>query len=337
MNGNKANSQEFLKLDSTEAKARGMEAFRKRIPNLTLMDDYYLMMYAQRFPEDFSMILTEFIGKPVHLDEPTFRTQDAIYSMDGSRDVRFDISAFTQNGEHVVLEVESRKKFSELRLRYYIAKQDSRMLEKGNDYTDLPDAYTVVVARQDIRGKDKPRYFIRTCYVKSLDEAGDDVEIVDDGRYTIYINAAYQNEKDTSLLANLIHDFNCRDPQNMTNETIRQHSSILKNTKEGQDFMTTKIENMITELPLFNGRLLTDKEQEEFREEGREEGRDKAMFTNIYHLCNIGKKAAEISEIWRISIEDAKKYKAYFKEHRSEVLAKYGLKPGGGTPADGGR
>lgn len=209
---------------------------------------------------------------PIELEAKTFRIQEVILSPDDAKDVRFDITVNTKRNDRIVLEVENRKKFGELRLRYYMAKQDAWLLEKGKIYKELPDAYNIVVARHDIKGDGEPRYIMRMCYVKSLEEVGGNPSIVPDGKAAIYINAAYENEDDHSPLANLIHDFKCNDPEKMKNEILRKHSGILKQTKEGQDDMTTEIEPTVDRIPLFAGRLLTDEERMEERKEGSKEG-----------------------------------------------------------------
>jgi len=105
----------------------------------------------------------------------------------------------------------------------------------------FPFLYTVVVSRNDIRGKNQPRYILRTCYVQSLTEAGKDAAIFEDGKAAIYINASYSNEKDDSILAALIHDFKCKNPEDMRINTLKQHSIIVKNTEKGWDRMNQEM------------------------------------------------------------------------------------------------
>ena len=120
--------------------------------------------------------------------------------------------------------MESRKKFSDLRLRYYLGKVDGMLLNKGNNYNDLKESNIVVVTKEDKRKQNKPRYVMRMCYVKSLTEIGDNPEIVDNGQAVTFINASYKNTKDNSLLADLIHDFKCDNPDKIKIKTIQEHS-----------------------------------------------------------------------------------------------------------------
>ena len=105
----------------------------------------------------------------------------------------------------------------------------------------FPFLYTVVVSRNDIHGKNQPRYILRTWYVQSLTEAGKDAAIFEDGKAAIYINASYSNEKDDSILAALIHDFKCKNPEDMRINTLKQHSIIVKNKEKGLDRMNQEM------------------------------------------------------------------------------------------------
>lgn len=103
--------------------------------------------------------------------------------------------------------------------------------------------------------------------------------------------------------------------------------------------MATKIASMITELPLFNGRLLTDREQEEFREEGRKEGREEGRAQGeariAYRMMLNRKKNDLIHECTGLSIKEIDRMRKRLKERRSEVLKEFGLKDEGLSPGGG--
>jgi len=289
---------EYLDTELKENQQKARESFKKQVPKLKLMDDYYLMMYAQRFPEDFSMILSEFIGKTIEIVPSSFQIQEVNATPDDAKDVRFDITADTTSGGKIVLEVGSRKKFNDLRLRYYLGKIDSMLLNKGENYKDLKESNIVIVSKEDKRKRNQPRYFMRMCYVESLTEVGNSPEIVDNGQAVTFINASYHNEKDNSTLADIIHDFKCADPQKMKNKIIREHSKIIKNTQEGRDFMLGQVDTCITKLPLFGGRLLSKEEQEEYREEGREEGREEAKALYEAELTRLKNEVQKYKDLY---------------------------------------
>lgn len=260
-------------IDIKQSKQR----LEKLLPTARLIDDYYFSLYAQCYPEDFSMIVGTFLDKDIDIDISTVKYQRALILPDNGKDVRFDIAANTKDGGQVVLEVESKKKFSELRLRYYMSRMDSDLLSKGEQYNELKDSYVIVVSPIDMRKQNKPRYFVRNCYVESPTEIGNDPAIVDNGQVAVYINASYKNERDYSKLADLIHDFTCEDADEIKTEIIKKHSKGLKSKGKEYDRMLALAENTVLRLPLYNGRLLTEAEQKAAYDEGMAKGTAKAL------------------------------------------------------------
>ena len=243
------------------------------LPTARLIDDYYFTLYAQCYPDDFSMIVSTFLDKDIEIDTSTVKYQKNLILPDDGKDVRFDVVADTKDGGQVVLEVESKKKFPELRLRYYMSRMDGDLLSKGEIYNQLKDSYVIVVSPVDMRKQNKPRYCIRSCYVESPTKIGKNPAIVDNGQVAVYINASYNNERDFSKLADLIHDFTCENPNDIKTEIIREHSNNLKSKGKEHDRMMALAENTVLRLPLYNGRLLTEDEQREAREEGMAKGK----------------------------------------------------------------
>lgn len=286
------NEPKELTLNEQEMIERGRQSLERLIPNCRLIDDYYFSLYAQCYPEDFSMFVSTFLDKNIEIDISTLKYQSTLNLPDSAKDVRFDVSVRTKDGGSVVMEVESRKKFPELRLRYYMSRMDGDLLPKGkeHEYEDLKESYVIVVSPIDMRNQNKPRYFTRTCYTKSLTEIGDDAAIVDNGQAAVYINASYKNKNDNSKLADLIHDFTCRNPDEIRTNIVKEHSKSLKTKGKEYDNMMATAEKIVLRLPLYNGRLLTEEEQMAAKEEGKEEGRKEASAIYEAKLADLEKE-----------------------------------------------
>ncbi|MBR3622067.1 MAG: Rpn family recombination-promoting nuclease/putative transposase, partial [Selenomonadaceae bacterium] len=266
-------SDDELVLNATDIDIeQSKRCLEKLLPTARLIDDYYFSLYAQCYPEDFSMIVSTFLDKEIDIDISTVKYQRSLNLPDNGKDVRFDVAANTKDGGQVVLEVESKKKFKELRLRYYMSRMDSDLLSKGEKYNQLKDSYVIVVSPVDMRKLNQSRYFVRSCYVESPTTIGENPAIVDNGQIAVYINASYKNEKDCSKLADLIHDFTCENPEEIKTEVIKKHSKDLKSKGKERDRMMELAENTVLRLPLYNGRLLTEAEKKEAIDEGIEQG-----------------------------------------------------------------
>jgi len=243
------------------------QSVRNIIPDMTLMDDYYLMLYAQRYPEDFAMFISTFLGEEIHLVMDSFRTQRVLLSADENKDVRFDVYVKTVDGGSVVLEVESSKKFHELRLRYYASKQDAESLPYSSDYKNLKPLTFLIVSKHDVGKRGKPRYFIRNCVLSDRDRISEDDSVYEDGKLAVFINAAYRNKEDRTELADLIHDFSCVRAKDIRTDIIREHTEEIKG-KKGRMYLEEGIMEQAKSTPGFRTRLLTDDERREAREEG---------------------------------------------------------------------
>lgn len=275
-NKENSNNPEEMLLNEQEAIEQSEKNLKKLLPEARLIDDYYFTLYAQCYPNDFSMIMSTFLDKDIEIDPSSFTYQKTLNLPDDGKDVRFDIwGANTKDGGNVVIEVESKKKFPELRLRYYMSRMDSNLLSKGETYDKLKNAYLVIVSPVDMRKLNKPRYFVKSCYVESPTEVGKNPAIFEDGQTAVYINASYENEKDKTKLANLIHDFVCPNPDEIKTDIIKEHSKVLKGQGKESQEMLAEAKNVFLRMPLYNGRLLTEIEYRDAKKEGIEKGIEK--------------------------------------------------------------
>ena len=76
---------------------------------------------------------------------------------------------------------------------------DSRLLKKGEDYTLLPDRYTIFITEKDCFGRKKPIYHAQNK-VPELDDAP-----LGDGVVIIYVNGEFRDTE--TAIGRLMHDF----------------------------------------------------------------------------------------------------------------------------------
>ena len=79
------------------------------------------------------------------------------------------------------------------RVRYHAASVDTKMLEKGKKYADLPDLCVVYISSFDIFKKGKTTYHVD----RTLRETKD---VVDNGLYEVYVNTQIDDSTSTAAL-----------------------------------------------------------------------------------------------------------------------------------------
>ena len=69
----------------------------------------------------------------------------------------------------------------------------------------------------------------------------------EDGAHILYVNGEYRGD---DAIGELMHDFNCSDPESMKNSLLREKSRYYKESKEGIAEMCKAIEDMCREAAL---------------------------------------------------------------------------------------
>ena len=108
---------------------------------------------------------------------------------------------------------------------------DSDLLEKGKDFSELPETYVIFFTENDVLKENLPIYNIE----RIITQTG---KIFGDASHIIYVNGAYKN--DDSEIGNLISDFLCRDPEKIKNQEIAELTKFFKFGK-GKTSMFKKV------------------------------------------------------------------------------------------------
>ena len=268
-------SDETNVTDEYKELIKSEEARRKfileRLPYMTLMNDYFFAYFMRDNPECMQMTLQTICGDSAISVEKVI-IQDTISNF-GAHGARFDASVWSRSGVRYSMEIENDKyRASELRLRFYAGTQDSHLLNSGEDYGSLPNAYNIIVTRDDFRGKGKPIYYVRRCWVKSMTEIGDNPQFFEDGHYILYVNGSYRSNDKNDAMSNLMHDFFCDDPEKMRNPILKKHMKAIKGTERGMMDMSNVLAAVLQKNPTFFETVFSDAEKAKQRAIGRKEG-----------------------------------------------------------------
>ena len=154
--------------------------------------------------------------------------------------MRLDIlSVDTINTQYNTEVQRDSRRASPKRARYNGSLLDTKLLNKRQDMTELPDRYTIFITEEDVIGGGLPIYHAENR-IKELD-----YKPLGDGAYIIYVNGEF---RDTSNpIGSLMHDFFCVNPEEILNDTLRERVTFLKSTEKGREYMSPLTESIITD------------------------------------------------------------------------------------------
>lgn len=209
------------------------------------MDDDFM---TRVFQDDIE--LTEFVLRII-LDSPDIKvtevhTQREIKNLLGHT-VKLDINAINSDGTLVDIEIQRAKKGAEVRrARYNSSMMDSNVLLPKQEYNTLPESYVIFITESDFLGGNLPIYHAERIITETE-------KPLNDGTHIIYVNNTYQ---DDSPLGKLMHDFSCKNPNDMNYKLLADKTRYFKEDVKGVQNMCEIVEELCSQ------------EREEAREEG---------------------------------------------------------------------
>ncbi len=225
----------------------------QRLRNFRLMDDDFLTKCFEHDKAAIQLVLRIVLEAP-DLEVLDVRTQVFVENL-LNRSVRLDILATDSQGRKINVEIQRADRGAgRRRARYNSSMMDANLLEKGEDFDQLPETYVVFITERDVIGQGKPLYQVERCILGSG-------EIFGDGSHILYVNGAW---RDDSPLGRLMHDFSCTDPADMHYNVLAQRVRFFKESKKGVAIMCKAMEEM----------------RREEREEGIREGIQTGMKMN---------------------------------------------------------
>ncbi len=146
-----------------------------------------------------------------------------------AHDAQLDVLAESMEGKIYALEIQRKDDGIDhpRRSRFYEAMIDSRFLEKGKEYSKLPDVTLLYICSGDFM-KNKTSLWTVEKY------QGRSGRTYEDGLCTQYVSAGI---KDGTEVARLMEYFQTADPDDMSHGKLSERVHFLKCEKEGQKIM----------------------------------------------------------------------------------------------------
>lgn len=147
------------------------------------------------------------------------------------RSLRLDI--YATDGRYTVYNIETenkKKRAIPKRARFHCGMIDVNNLDKGQDFSRLPESWVIFITRHDIFGYGRTMYTINR-YIEGINEP------FGDGQHIIYVNCSAEN--DGSEVWRLIHDMMCKNPDEMLIPELAERVRYFKAPQEGGSKMAT--------------------------------------------------------------------------------------------------
>ena len=260
----------------------------QRLKNFRLIDDDFFNKCFEGNTECRELVLRIVLDMP-DLKVLDVRTQVFLENL-LNRSVRLDILATDSNGRKFNIEIQRSDKGAERkRARYNSSMMDVSLLEKGTDFSALPETFVIFITERDYMGEGLPVYPVERCVLNTK-------KLFHDGAHILYVNGAY---RDDSPIGWLMHDFSCADPADMHYNILATRVRFFKEEKEGIAAMCKAMEEMRNE-SLQEGIII-----------GKLEGVRETMLESALRMLKAGKYTLEeIVSISGLSLEEVQKLKA---------------------------
>ncbi len=211
---------------------RHQEDFQ-RLRNFRLLDDDFLTKCFEGDTECIQLVLRIVLEMP-DLIVVDVRTQVFVENL-LNRSVRLDVLATDSTGRKFNIEIQRADRGAgRKRARYNSSMMDANLLQKGEDFEQLPETYVVFITEHDVMAKGLPLYQVERCILATGEK-------FEDGAHIIYVNGAYRDE---TPIGKLMHDFSCTDPADMHYGVLADRVRFFKESKEGVAIMCKAMEDM---------------------------------------------------------------------------------------------
>ena len=196
-----------------------------------MMDDEFMTkMFENNIP--CTELLLQIILEDDKIKVKQATTQVSYKNLQG-HDLKLDILAEKHDGTLFNVEVQNQNEGAiAQRARYHASLLDSNNLPKGKDYKALPDSYVIFITRNDIFQGNLPIYHVERVICENS-------KFFADGSHIIYVNNKIQ---DSTPLGQLMHDFSCKEPEDMHYSLLAERATYFKKNEKGREEMSEVME-----------------------------------------------------------------------------------------------
>lgn len=254
-------------------------------------DDFMRCLFKNNIP--LAELVLRIITDKQDLVITDCQTQKDMKRLAGARSICLDAYGTDSSGKKYDLEIQRQDKGADPhRARYHSSVMDIENLDARQEFSELPETYTIFIIEKDFYDQGEPVYLIERINITTGKPFEDEEHIV-------YVNGEYRGD---SAIGKLMHDFNCTKADDMNYELMAERTRYLKENQKGIQEMCQIMEDMRNEA-LEEGR-------KEGRKEGIKEGIKEAAVNTAKRMLKDGKYALkEIANIANLSLDEVIKLK----------------------------
>lgn len=206
----------------------------ERLKQFRPIDDTFMRSLFRECLPLAELVLRIIIGKQ-DLILLSCETQADMKRVTGARTICLDAYATDSTGKKYDIEMQRADGGADPhRARYHSSILDVANLDKGQEFTELPDTYVIFITEKDYYKKGNPVYQIQNMNL-TLNEP------FNDGAHILYVNGAYRGDSD---IGKLMHDFNCADANDMYFELLAERTRYYKEDPKGVEEMCKIMEEL---------------------------------------------------------------------------------------------
>ena len=196
-------------------------------------DDFMRCLFKDNIPLA-ELVLRIITGKP-DLVITDCQTQKDMKRLAGARSICLDAYGTDSTGKKYDMEIQREDKGADPhRARFHSSVLDIENLDAGQEFSKLPETFTIFITEKDFYGEGEPIYFIERMNITTGKPFAD-------GEHILYVNGEYRGDSD---IGKLMHDFNCTDAADMKFKLLADRTRYLKENPKGVSEMCKVIEDM---------------------------------------------------------------------------------------------
>ena len=196
-------------------------------------DDFMRCLFKNNIPLA-ELVLRIITGKP-DLVITDCQTQKDMKLLAGARSICLDAYGTDSTGKKYDMEIQREDKGADPhRARFHSSVLDIENLDAGQEFSKLPETFTIFITEKDFYGEGEPIYFIERMNITTGKPFAD-------GEHILYVNGEYRGDSD---IGKLMHDFNCTDAADMNFKLLADRTRYLKENPKGVSEMCKVIEDM---------------------------------------------------------------------------------------------
>lgn len=270
-----------------------------RYEDLTIQNDFMFkkVMQSKRICK---RLISEIMQVPVR-DIVYLETEKTIDAYIDSKGIRLDVLIADEQNTHYNIEMQVRdilgqyKKEQVLpkRTRYYQSIIDTDLLQKGQDYDDLPPLFLIFICAFDLFKQDRYMYEFKS-------RCSEDYELIlSNGVTVMFLNSLGHQGNVSPLVKNFLQYVNDHVPKDDFTREIENEVVRLRHDKD------VRREFMVLSTRLKDERMIGREEgRAEGREEGRAEGKQETTTAIVKNMLKSGMTLEIIEQCTNLSKEE---------------------------------